>query len=204
MKIKKTITILLILILSVPVIAQKNQALDTVYLLGRKKLIVKVKGVTSSSIRYFDPKTSESKILKRKQIQKIMYASGRKEVFNKPVVMVIKDGDWKTVIVTDRKNDVTGLYELGKVKAKSSPGGRSAKAARKSAMIRLQKKAANLGGIIVLLTHEESIGGFGEPPAFLAEGIAYGYEPPKEEPKKEKSAKSKKDSKKSKKSKKKR
>jgi hypothetical protein len=71
------------------------------------------------------------------------------------------------------------LYELGTVSAQSSAGSRNAKAAKKSAIIRLQKKAANLGGMIVLLTKEQSVGGFGEPPTFEAEGIAYGYEPPK-------------------------
>ena len=68
-----------------------------------------------------------------------------------------------------------------KVDAKSSAGSRSAKSAKKSAVIRLQKKAAGLGGMIVLITKEESIGGFGEPPTYQVEGIAYGYEPPKKE-----------------------
>jgi len=177
---KKILIICIVFFSSLTLIAQEETPkLDTVYLLGRKKLVVDVKNVSSSTIRYSEPGSDETITLQRKQIQKIIYSTGRKEVYNKPVMMMVAEGDWKTVIVTDRKNDVSGLYELGKVSAKSSAGSRNAKAAKKSAVIRLQKKTANLGGMIVLLTKEESIGGFGEPPTFQAEGIAYGYEPPK-------------------------
>lgn len=34
--------------------------------------------------------------------------------------------------------------------------------------------------MIVLITREESVGGFGEPPTYEVEGTVYGYEPPKE------------------------
>jgi hypothetical protein len=185
MKIKRILIISLILFSSIPLIAQEETPkLDTIYLLGRKKLIVDVKNVSSSTIRYSKPNSDETVTLERKQIQKIVYNTGRKEVYNKPVMMMVAEGDWKTVIVTDRKGDVSGLYELGAIKAKSSAGSRNAKAAKKSAIIRLQKKAVNLGGIIILLIKEESIGGFGEHPTYQASGIAYGYEPPK--PKEEK------------------
>lgn len=158
--------------------------LDTIHLLGRKKLVVQVRNISSSTIRYSEAGSDETTTLQRKQIQKIVFSNGRKEVFNKPVMMMVEAGDWKTVIVTDRKNDVSGLYELGAVKGKSSAGSRNAKAAKKSAIIRLQKKTANLGGMIVLITKEQSIGGFGEPPTFEVEGMAYGYEPPKPKEKK--------------------
>jgi len=36
--------------------------------------------------------------------------------------------------------------------------------------------------MIVLITREESVGGFGDPPTYEVSGTAYGYEPP---PKKE-------------------
>lgn len=179
MKLKKLLILFLIAIACVPALAQEGAKLDTIYMLGRRKLVVQVKNVSSSTVRYKDPKTEETVTLKRKQIQKIIFSNGRKEVFNKPVMMMVEEGNWKTVIVTDRESDVTGLYELGRVEAKSSAGSRSAKAAKKSAIIRLQKRAANIGGMIVLVTREESVGGFGEPPTYETEGIAYGYEPPK-------------------------
>nr|MDA3780618.1 hypothetical protein [Bacteroidales bacterium] len=88
-------------------------------------------------------------------------------------------GDWKTVIVTKNKSDVQGLYELGKVNGRSSAGSRSAKKAKKSATIRMQKRAANLGGIMVLVTDSEFIGGFGEFPSYRVNGIAYSFQAPK-------------------------
>ena len=181
MKIKKMIIAAVALFMSLPLVAQEYADLDTIYKLGRKKLIVDVKNISSSTVRYSEPGSDEIITLERKQIQKIIFSNGRKEVFNKPVMMMVEEGDWKTVIITDRKNDIEGLYELGKVEAKSSAGSRSAKSAKKSATIRLQKKAANLGGMIVLVTKEESVGGFGEPPTYEVSGIAYGFEPPKKE-----------------------
>lgn len=181
MKIKTIIIAGMALFMSLPLLAQEVEKLDTIYMLGRRKLVVEVKNISSSTVRYSKPGSDESVTLQRKQIQKIIFSNGRKEVFNKPVMMMVEAGDWKTVIVTDRKNDVNGLYELGKVEAKSSAGSRSAKSAKKSAVIRIQKKTANLGGMIVLITKEQSVGGFGEPPTYEIEGIAYGYEPPKKE-----------------------
>lgn len=182
MKIKNLIIVSLALIMSMPVLAQEeNVKLDTIYKLGRKKLVVKVKNVSSASVRYSEPGSDETITLERKQIQQVIFSNGRKEVFNKPVMMMVEEGDWKTVIITDRKNDVEGLYELGNVEASSSAGSRSAKSAKNSAMIRIQKKTAGLGGMIVLVTKEESIGGFGEPPTYEVKGIAYGFDPPKKD-----------------------
>lgn len=179
MKIKTILTLALTAIMSLPVLSQDDNTtkLDTIFLLGGRKLIVEVRNISASTVRYGEPDSDETITLERKQIQKIIYSNGRVEVFNKPVFMMVDEGDWKTVIVTDRKDDVAGLYERGKVDARSSAGSRSARSAKKSATIRLQKKAANLGGIIVLITKEESIGGFGEPPTYFVEGIAYSYEP---------------------------
>lgn len=186
MKIKDFILGGLILLMSLPLMAQEESTkLDTIYMLGRKKLIVEVKNISSATVRYSEPGSDEIITVERKQIQKIIFSNGYKEVFNKPVMMMVEAGDWKTVIVTDRENDVNGLYELGKVEAQSSPGSRSAKSAKKSATIRLQKKAANMGGMIVLITKEESVGGFGEPPTYEMAGTVYGFEPPKDEKKDE-------------------
>jgi len=179
MKPKMVITIVLSFILSAQLFAQEDIKLDTIFKLGQRKLIVEVNNISSATVRYKDPKTGESKTIARKKIQKIIFSNGRKEVFNKPVLMMIEVGDWKTVIVTDNKSDVQGLYALGKVKGRSSAGSKSKKNAKKSATIRMQKRTANIGGMIVLVTDSESIGGYGEPPSYRIEGIAYGFEKPK-------------------------
>src|SRR6056297_845404 len=187
MKIKTILTLLIIALLSYSGFSQdaSNTKLDTIYLLGGRTKKVEIKNISAASVRYNEPGTDESSKLERKQIQKIIYSNGRVEVFNQPVFMMVDEGSWKTVILTDNKDDVTGLYERGKVDARSSAGSRNAKSAKKSATIRIQKKAANLGGLIVLVTKEESVGGFGEAPTYYIEGIVYGYEPLPEEDKQE-------------------
>jgi hypothetical protein len=181
MKGQKLFLSTLLFICGLSVLAQNDSVQqDTIYLLGRKKMIVPITTISSSRVMYSDPETGETKSVERKKIQRIMYSNGRKEVFNKPVMMMVDEGDWKTVLVTKKKRDVEGLYELGKVHGRSSGGSRSARAAKKSATIRMQKRAANMGGNMVLITHSEMIGGFGEPPSYLVEGIAYSFEAPPE------------------------
>jgi len=181
MNIKKLIITAFLFIIGFQVVAQDQiMKLDTILLLSRKKLVVQVKNVSSATVRYFDPKNQGSFTIERKQIQQIVFSNGRKEIFNKPAFSMVAEGDWKTIIVTDNKSDVSGLYELGPVIGRSSAGSQDAKSAKRSAIIRLQKKAALLGAAMVLVTKEEPIGGYGEPPSFNVEGIAYGYEPPKE------------------------
>ena len=74
------------------------------------------------------------------------------------------------------------MYEVGLVTSNSSSSSRSKKSAKKSATIRLQKKAANLGAYIILLTKAEAKGGYGEIPGYEMEGVAYSLDPPEKEP----------------------
>jgi len=71
----------------------------------------------------------------------------------------------------------------GKVDARSPKSVKDAKSAQKNAEIRLKKKAANLGGAMILLTKKEFKGGYGEAPTCILEGVAYGTEPAAEQPK---------------------
>jgi len=93
---------------------------------------------------------------------------------------MIDEDSWQTVIVTDSKDDVEGLFALGDVSAQSSPQARNARAAKKSADIRMKKRAVNMGGIMVLVTKREARGGYGEIPTHFVEGVVYGFEPPLE------------------------
>jgi hypothetical protein len=156
--------------------AQQETELDTIYRLGGRKLTVDVRKVTSTMVTYVDQEDNTEN-LERKEIQRIVYHTGKIEVFNKPVFQLIDDYSWEAVVLTEKPNEVDGLYERGKVSAKSSPSKRSAKAAKRSCTIRLQKKAANMKGIIILVTHKEALGGYGELPGYYMEGVVYGFEP---------------------------
>ncbi|RPH32510.1 MAG: hypothetical protein EHM93_09135 [Bacteroidales bacterium] len=164
--------------------AQDAVRVDTIILVSGKKILGKIHGVSSIKVTYYPQNKTKQEELARKQVQKILYSTGRKEVFNKPAFEMVGERDFKTIVLTDNPEEVAGLYDLGKVEAKSSKNARSAKSAQQSADIRLQKKAVNMGAYIVLIIKRESKGGYGEIPTHLVEGVAYGLDPPKEQPKK--------------------
>lgn len=170
------------------VTTQKKQPeeanVDTIILVSGKRLLGKIHSVSSSKITYYPIGKSKIEELARKQINRILYSTGRMEFFNKPAFEMVAEGDFKTIVLTENPEEVNGLYDLGPVKAQSSKAARNAKSAQQSADIRLQKKAANMGAYIVLIKKRESKGGYGEVPTHFVEGEAYGLEPPKEQPKK--------------------
>ena len=127
---------------------------------------------------------NENKTLERKQIEKIKYKSGKIDIFNKPVLQMLNESQWEAVLVTEKKEDIEGMHEYGLIESTSSSDARSPKAAKKNATIRLQKKAANLGANIILITKAEAIGGYGEQPGYKMAGICYGFEPMSEDAKK--------------------
>ena len=170
-----------IMALAYPSLSQEEVSLDTIYMLGQRKKIVQVKGIFYSNVKYKEPGTDEVKSMKTKNIQKIIFDNGRKEVFNKPLVEDITDTDWKNVVITQNKEEVDGLYEVGKVTGKSSSRNRTPKSAERTARIRMKKRAANKGGVMVLVTKTERSGGFGEVPTYYMEGVAYSFEEPEED-----------------------
>jgi hypothetical protein len=160
---------------------QVQQAVpDTLVKLGGKKLLVIIKNITTTTVYYsLIEKPNETIKAERKDLEKAILKNGRVEIFNKPAFEIIKEGEWETVLVTNNKKDVEGLYKRKEITARSSPT-KSKKKAKENAIIKLQKMAANTGGSIVLITHTESIGGFDENPGYIIDGIAYGPEPPEE------------------------
>ncbi len=179
------IPLLLLTLLAIPTFSQENkeevkEPVDTIILISGRKVPALVQAVSTSKVDYIVPESNEMKEMKRRSVHKIEYRTGRVERFNDMAVQMIDEGDWKTVILTDSKDDVEGLFELGEVEAQSSPRSRNAKSAQRSADIRLKKRAVNMGGLIVLVTKRESKGGYGEIPTHIVEGIAYGFEPPAE------------------------
>lgn len=182
---KRSLFFLLILLVSAPSWSQDatQSSVDTIVLVSGKKILCKIHGVSSSKVTYYPINKTALLELARKQVNIILYSTGRREFFNKPAFEMVAEGDFKTIVLTNNPEEVAGLYVVGKVDAKSSKGARNAKAAQQSADIRLQKKAANLGAYIVLIKKRESKGGYGEVPTHFVEGVAYGLEPPKEQPK---------------------
>lgn len=157
--------------------AHAQVALDTIFKIEGKVMPVDVIKVTQSYVSFIVPGQSETFTMERKQVQKIIYKNGRVEEFNKPVFEMIDEYSWEAVWLTEDKKEVAELYRRGSISAKSPSSSRSPKAAKKNAIIRLQKKAAGLKGMVVLVTKKQTTGGYGEYPGYFIEGIVYGFEP---------------------------
>jgi len=157
---------------------KSNDKPDTIIKLGGKKILCSINKVNGTSVFYNKIGETTEEVLSRKEIEKVIYRNGRKEVYNKPVLQMIDKDQWEAVIITENKNDVEGLYKKAVIKANAASGSTSLEAAKTSARIRLQKKAANMGALIVLVVHSEMKGGYGEIPGWLYEGIAYSDTPP--------------------------
>ena len=154
---------------------------DTIFKLGGTVLLVDVTKVTTTYVSFVYPGQDEVYTIERKQIQKIVYKNGRIEELNNPLIEMIDEYQWEAVWLTEDKKEVIDLYKRGLVESKSSPSERSPKAAKKNAIIKLKKKAANLRGTIVLVTHKQKTGGYGEFPGYFIKGVVYGPEPLDEE-----------------------
>ena len=153
---------------------------DTIVLISGRKVPVMVQGVSPTKISYLIEGNTEIKEVERRQVHKILYRNGRAESFSSMAMQMVAEGDWKTVILTDKQEDIEGFFALGEAEAQSSPRSRNAKSAQQSADIRLKKRAVNMGGIVVFITNRESKGGYGEVPTHKVTGIVYGFDPPAE------------------------
>jgi hypothetical protein len=158
-----------------------DQPLDTIIKVEGKVMPVDVIKVTTSYVRFTIPGNDEVFTIPRKEIHRIIYKNGRKEDYNPMVVMMIDEYSWEAVWLTEDPEEVVSLYKRGEIKSQSSPSSRSPKAAKKNARIKLQKKAAAMKGMVVLVTKKKSTGGYGEFPGFYYEGVVYGLEPLEEE-----------------------
>lgn len=161
--------------------AEETNALDTIIKVEGKVMPVDVIKVTTTYVRFTVPGNEEVFTIPRKEIHKIIYKNGRKEEYNALVLTMIDEYSWQAVWLTEDMAEVTELYKRGEIRAQSPPSSRSPKAAKKSAIIRLQKKAANMKGQVVYVTKKQATGGYGEFPGYYIEGIVYGSEPLEEE-----------------------
>lgn len=151
---------------------------DTIFKLNGSVMPVDITTVTPTYISFIYPGKKEEFTIERKEVQKIIYKSGKIDVLNKAAFELIDESSWEAVWMTEDKKEVGDLYLLGEIEAKSPSSARSASAAKKGAIIKLKKKAANMKGSLILVTKKETSGGYGEYPGYYIKGIAYGTEPP--------------------------
>jgi hypothetical protein len=153
---------------------------DTIFKLNGQLIPVDVTTVTPTYISFVFPGKPEEFTIERKEVHKIIYKTGKIDVLNQAAFTVFDESSWEAVWITEDKREVGDLYVLGEVEAKSPSSARSPAAAKKGAIIKLKKKAANLKGTLILVTKKQATGGYGEYPGYYIKGIAYGTEPPEE------------------------
>jgi len=161
---------------------KKSLPADTIFKLNGSVLPVDVTTVTPSYVSFTIPGKPDEFTIERKEVHKIVYKNGRIEVLNEVAFEVFDESNWEAVWITEDKKEVADLFKLGEIDARSPSSARSPSAAKRGAIIKLKKKAVNLKGTIILVTHKETTGGYGEYPGYYIKGIAYGPEPPEEMP----------------------
>ena len=164
----------LMLTLSVSAQSKKKVVQDTIFRLGGRQIICFVQQVNQYQIDYKFLNDPNLYSIDKKQVEKVVYRTGKIEVFNKSVFIEVDETSWEAVLVTENKEDVKGMYEYGEISATSSPGARNKKKAMLTATMKLQRKAANMKGNIVFITKKEPRSGYGEPPSYALKGIVYG------------------------------
>jgi len=155
---------------------------DTIFKLNGSVLPVDVTTVTPSYVSFIFPGKPEEFTMERKEVHKIIYKSGKIDILNKAAFAVLDDSMWEAVWMTEDKKEIGDLYVLGEIEGRSPSSARSPAAAKKGAIIKIKKKAANMGGTLILVTKKLTTGGYGEYPGYFIKGIAYGPEPPAESP----------------------
>jgi hypothetical protein len=153
---------------------------DTIFKLNGSQLPVDVTTVTPTYISFIFPGKPEEYTIERKEVHKIIYKTGKIDILNQAAFTVLDESSWEAVWMTEDKKEVGDLYVLGEIEAKSPSSARSASAAKKGAIIKLKKKAANMKGTLILVTKKQATGGYGEYPGYFIKGIAYGTQPPEE------------------------
>jgi len=153
---------------------------DTIFKINGQQMPVDVTTVTPTYISFVFPGKPEEFTIERKEVHKIIYKTGKIDILNQAAFTMFDESSWEAVWITEDRKEVGDLYVLGEVEAKSPSSARSPAAAKKGAIIKLKKKAANLKGTLILVTKKQATGGYGEYPGYYIKGIAYGPDPPEE------------------------
>jgi hypothetical protein len=153
---------------------------DTIFKINGQQLPVDVTTVTPTYISFVMPGKPDEYTIERKEVHKIIYKTGKIDVLNQAAFVMLDESSWEAVWITEDKKDIGNLYLIGDIEAKSPSSSRSPAAAKKGAIIKLKKKAANMKSTVVLVTKKQATGGYGEYPGYYIKGIAYGPDPPEQ------------------------
>lgn len=160
---------------------------DKVYLHNGEVMEVSVKGISSGIITYSYPGEALTQEVAEKQVEKIVFSSGRVQQVSEKIVINGKD-DWEKVAITSLESDIKGLVRKGEVKG-SKTGATTFSSTSKvleKAEKEMKEEAAEMGAHIIFIKNYQvrdsdginSMTGLagGRSAKASVTGIAYGYE----------------------------
>lgn len=153
-----------------------NVKTDTIVMLSGKKILANFMKFTLKNLYYSFPGETKMVEVDRREVNKIIYKSGRVDIISTREVEIPDIPGWRDVKVMHKPEQVAGMNELGEVEAYAI-GERDTYATPKwlerSATITLQKKAALLGAQCVLITNRVVSHPYGDPASVSLTGKAY-------------------------------
>jgi len=153
-----------------------NGKTDTIVMLSGKKILANFMKFTLKNLYYSFPGDTKMVEVDRREVNKIIYKSGRVDIISTREVEIPDIPGWRDVKVVHKLEQVAGMLELGEVQAYAA-GERDTYATPKwlerSATITLQKKAALLGAQCVLVTNRVVSHPYGDPASVSLTGMAY-------------------------------
>jgi hypothetical protein len=170
-------------------ISNCNAQSDTIFT-NNEKIVCIVKKSTQDAVEYTYPGEEMINTLYKNTIQKIVFKSGRVQVFAETTSYktVRSADDFENVTFTSVQSEVNGLYKLGEVSAKAA--GTTVYSSMEKVKERAYKKmkivAAMMGSNIIYLTQNSTIGNqvgsafqAGHATATNVSGVAYSNKIPK-------------------------
>jgi hypothetical protein len=125
---------------------------DTLHFLDGQKE-VKVKEIGLTSIKYTHPNEETIYTISKLQVRKIVFASGREEIFESPIKSVHGLDDFEKVFITYNPEDIAGLHHKGELfsKATGVTTLSSINQVKNRAMDKLKAEAAMTGANVVFI-----------------------------------------------------
>ncbi len=137
------------------------QKMDTIYT-HQKEIVCKIKEVADENVKYSYPNEDLLISINKNRIIKIIYSSGREEIFAESSSFKKVNGweDWEKVISTNIDDEVDGLFKLGDVSSKVKAGSTlsNLNKIKNKALRKIKIRAAMIGANIVYLSSDHTEG----------------------------------------------
>jgi hypothetical protein len=135
--------------------------MDTIYT-HNKKIACKIKEVADENIKYSYPNEDILISINKNRIVKILYSSGRSEIFAESASYQKINGweDWERVLTSNVEDEVDGLFKLGDVSSKVKAGSTMSNLnkIKNKALRKIKIRAAMIGANVVYLSSDHTEG----------------------------------------------